>query len=472
MLTLHRQIRAALLVTLVLSRNTLGDVLTLKDGTVIQGEAMSETPDGVLFKGKIAGIWGEVFFEQNRIDTLRREPGDQSVEVKKPKPNPGKADSPPSGATKPRSPKSMPAGDEGEGAVESAPAADTSIGEVVAKSESLRTRVEPELVAIFDGWPMNVLECKLTDPIRAIAPDKDGQGEDISIAIKLDIYVDPTKWGKWAESAIDRLDRLGLPSGQAEWSAKSFPRVREGDHADLDQPDGLMDRYLPSVSAAVQKEPLYLMRGELIRTKPKPFISRVMFPLDTPMLKSAIAMWGKGVTAVDEVAGNRTALMIQRTSTSDVRMYLLPPNVDLGLRVATRMASASVTHMVGVRLTAEDAEGEAVDLGKATGVRFASLQERSAKIVWPVPAWDDELFSPVMRGRAALFGAKLPDVKARWLLCFPNFVVEFGEGGLGLAASRATSYSVTLDLPKREASRIKRIVPHLESVELEARKAR
>lgn len=53
------------------------DTLFLRNGTVIEGEVVRDTVDGVVFNGKIAGIWGEQFFERARVDRVERIPGDQ-----------------------------------------------------------------------------------------------------------------------------------------------------------------------------------------------------------------------------------------------------------------------------------------------------------------------------------------------------------------------------------------------------------
>ena len=53
------------------------DTLFLRNGTVIEGEVVRDTVDGVVFNGKIAGIWGEQFFERSRVDRVERVPGDQ-----------------------------------------------------------------------------------------------------------------------------------------------------------------------------------------------------------------------------------------------------------------------------------------------------------------------------------------------------------------------------------------------------------
>jgi len=53
------------------------DTLFLRNGTVIEGEVVRDTVDGVVFNGKIAGIWGEQFFERARVDRVERVPGDQ-----------------------------------------------------------------------------------------------------------------------------------------------------------------------------------------------------------------------------------------------------------------------------------------------------------------------------------------------------------------------------------------------------------
>ena len=268
----------AVSLALLIGNAAMADVLILQNGTIIEGEVISETPDGVLFKGKIAGIWGEVFFERARVERLKREPGDQGVEaqglgetVQKQPPRAPEA-------SKPRPSKRGSDSEQGEVSLESAPAADTAIGDIVSKAESVRARVEPELVAMFDGWPLNVLECKVTDPIRAL--DEKPAADQISLVIKVDVFVDSEKWKNWATAAIDRLDQLDLPSSRAAWSAKNFPRLADGDVTD---PEELMESYLPFLSDAVRKQPLYLLRGAVFHTKAKlsrqqAFQERVWFP--------------------------------------------------------------------------------------------------------------------------------------------------------------------------------------------------
>lgn len=53
------------------------DILTLQSGEIISGELVSETPDEVVFHGKIAGIWSKARFDRARVASVKREPGDQ-----------------------------------------------------------------------------------------------------------------------------------------------------------------------------------------------------------------------------------------------------------------------------------------------------------------------------------------------------------------------------------------------------------
>jgi len=72
-----------MLATLGVAAAAHADVLILRNGQAIRGEVVSESPEEVLFRGEIAGIWATARFERSRIERIKIEPGDQSEEETK-----------------------------------------------------------------------------------------------------------------------------------------------------------------------------------------------------------------------------------------------------------------------------------------------------------------------------------------------------------------------------------------------------
>lgn len=446
-------------------RTAQADILYLTNGETITGEVVRDTPDGVRFLGKISGIWGEVFFARARVDHVKRESGDQgrTSEVDTQAKSPVKGEQP-RGAS---SPEKKPLEDTltdttipehprttSDKNLDSAAPPDTSIGGLVRKSEEAKGRVEEALALIFEGWPLSVLSCKITEKPQLI--DDSGLGEQIAVNVKVDVSVDREKWRAWAKSSIAQLKKLGIPTSTASSPFKASPKFSK---SDVVEPECITHQYFPHLSEAVQSQSHFLLRGELVRPSKKQYL-RSNFPDELlglgGLLGAATKMWEEGLKSTNGVIGNRVTLMIQADWEAEVYMFLLPPTIDPGIRVKTERASLSVTHSLGIALTPESADGLALELPKGSNYQFLNLErEQNCAAVWPIPIWDDELFTSARRRAAkVIFGKELPDVDTRWLLCVPSFIAEFENG---LVACRSTSYSLTMTIPKTSAAEIAKI---------------
>lgn len=107
--------------------------LFLHNGQVIEGEVVEQTPEGVTFHGKIAGIWGRTFFERARVERVEREPGDQGPASDKPaapRTDPA-SEKPPSSSRMPASPRGEPKPPAAARPAQDAPDAASAAAEVV-----------------------------------------------------------------------------------------------------------------------------------------------------------------------------------------------------------------------------------------------------------------------------------------------------------------------------------------------------
>jgi hypothetical protein len=455
---LHRLTFLLLLLSPVLTTAVRADILVLNDGRLIVGEVLEEKPSGVLFHGKIAGIWGKVFYAKNLIDRIDREEGNQGPASEDSTGSGGKGNGQPSkgpnGTATPKAtdpkpeggrgqdtklpppqvPPTQPATDEAD-SNEGEP--DSSIGDIVRRSEESKELTEQAIADLFQDWTSDFITCKLSEKPRVIQdhPRKKINAEsEVGIVLSVDLMIDHAKWDSWTQLAIQRLEAAKLPSKKA--------RGPGGLALANDQnQDGTMGEFEADVvkqfSKTAARAKHALLRGSLVRYKRGSPPEIIKYNAFAEIENASIDLWNAAGQSGDQSLGSRIALGFERKSDKMVKLFLLPPSKENPLPLHGRPA---------VRFLALDKSGDPIELGDGA---ICALEKAESRL----PA-QYKIDATLRRAGSSRAGS--PSFDFDWIVYAPFFVTSGGGSGL---ASDAVTLDFVIVVPKSAAMDIDKIVP-------------